>query len=96
MWRNPKYFPADNPTQTPPAERGERLATLTRGDGVELRVALAEFEGRPFVSLRVWERDREGRWWPVKGKGVSLRLRELPELLDALGRVEDLVEDARS
>jgi hypothetical protein len=87
MWVSPNH--PNPPRQTEaPQEQGERLATFARGDGVELRVTLAEYQDRPYVALKVWERNQAGAWWPAKGKGVSIRLRELSELLDVLGSVE--------
>lgn len=73
----------------PPAEdpAAHRLATFSRGDGEELRVELAEYEGRPFVSLRLWFRGSLGAWHPTR-KGVSLRLVELPKVVEALGDAE--------
>lgn len=68
----------------PPVEEGQRLATFPRGDGEELRVEPAEFRGAPFVSMRTWFRGSLGTWHPTR-KGVSLRLRELPELVRVLG-----------
>jgi hypothetical protein len=83
MWRNPKYPAPEAPAA--PAEQGQRLGTFPRGEGVELRVNMAEFSGRPYLSLRVWERNDMGQWWPTK-KGVSVRLTEASEL----ARVIDL------
>ena len=85
MWRNPNY-PAPAPP-APPQEQGERLATFPRGDGVELRVTLSEYQGRPYIGLRVWERGQDGAWWPVRGKGCSVRLTEAAELAEALAAV---------
>lgn len=70
----------------PPAH-AERLATFTRGDGVELRVKLARYEGHPYIALRVWERNRDGRWFPVKGRGVSIRVGECDPLAAILKRI---------
>jgi hypothetical protein len=70
----------------PPEEPG-RLVTFTRGDGIELRVSMAEYEGRPYVALRVWERGSDGEWYPVKGRGCSVRLGECDQLGAALQRV---------
>lgn len=71
----------------PPHDEGERLATLPRGDGrEELRVTLKSYEGRPYVALRVWEKDDQGRLWPVKNKGCSVRLGEAAAVADALTR----------
>jgi hypothetical protein len=86
MWVSPNH--PNPPRQTAaPQESGERVATFPRGDGVELRVNLAEYQGRPYLSFRVWERDQAGTWWPVKGKGCSVRIGECEELADALARV---------
>src|SRR4051812_29226405 len=73
VWTKPGYEP-DRPT--PPAENGQRLISFPRGEGIELRVNLSEYQGRPYVSLRVWSRDQGGNWWPEKGKGCSVRLTE--------------------
>jgi hypothetical protein len=101
VWRNPKHYPpAERPQAEqrpePPVDRGERLATFARGDGVEMRVSRAEYQGRPFVSLRVWERDQAGAWWPVKGKGCSVRMNEVGELAEALQRVATPSPPART
>jgi hypothetical protein len=85
MWRNPNH-PAP-PAQAPPQENGRRLATFPRGAGVEMRVNLAEYQGKPFISLRLWERNQSGEWWPVKGKGCSIRICEAGDLAEALNAV---------
>ena len=77
-------FTPEPPETGTPSENGQRLATFPRGPGAELRVNLSEFEGRPFVSLRIWEQGQDGAWWPVKGKGCSVRLAEASGLIDAL------------
>ncbi len=92
MWVNPKY--RDQVEQpAAPQDNGQRLATFPRGKNEEFRVTLAEFNGNPFVSLRVWEQNQDGAWWPVKGKGCSVRVGEVAELADALSRVEDLLAE---
>jgi hypothetical protein len=68
----------------PPAEEGRRLATFPRGAGAELRVTLAEYEGHPYISLRCWERGRDGPLWPSKTRGLSIRLREAEDVASAL------------
>jgi hypothetical protein len=68
------------------------LATFPRGDAAELRVTLAEYRGRSYVALRVWERGQDVQLWPVKGKGCSIRLGEAGELADALHAALDLAE----
>jgi hypothetical protein len=83
VWHNPKY-PRPEPAK-PPDDEGERLAAIPRNDGrEELRVTLKSYEGRPYVALRVWEKDDRGRYWPVKNKGCSVRISEAAAVADAL------------
>ncbi len=53
MWVSPNHPNPPRP-YSPPQESGQRLATFPRHGGEELRVNLAEYEGHPYVSLRVW------------------------------------------
>jgi hypothetical protein len=85
MWTRPGYNPPDR--QSPPQEQGERLATFPRGPDAELRCTLAEYQGNPYIALRVWERDTRGAWFPVRGKGCSVRIAEASELAEVLARV---------
>lgn len=62
---------------------GRRLVTIQRGQDGELRLTWDEYEGRPFLSLRLWQRTEDGQAIPTK-KGLSIRLRELPELVEGL------------
>lgn len=72
----------------PPQEAGERIATFRRhAAGEELRVNLCEYLGHPFVYFRVWAPGFDGTVRPVKGKGVSVKLREVPALAEALTRL---------
>src|SRR4051794_10048858 len=91
MWRNPKYFPAETvperipePIAPSPPDPSSILATLDRGRGEQLRVTLAEYEGHPYVSLRVFAPGLDGQLWPVRGKGCSVRIRECRAVADAL------------
>lgn len=87
---------APHAAATPPEERGRRLATFPRGkEGREgLRVTWDEYEGHPYLSLRIWTRDDSGGWWPDKHRGVTVRLRELPDLATAIADALDLAEQA--
>jgi hypothetical protein len=83
-------MPPRQPTQPP--ETGSRLATLPRGNGrAELRVNLVEFQGRPYLAVRLWRRDQSGAWWPAR-KGVSIRLSEARDVADALAKALDRTE----
>jgi hypothetical protein len=77
---------------TPPAENGRRIATLKRSDNEEVRVNWSEFEGKPFLSLRFWKRGDDGQWWPDGKRGISIRIRELPDLAAAIAEALDLAE----
>jgi hypothetical protein len=78
---------------TPPPENGRRLGTVNRSPTEELRVNWSEFEGRPFVSLRWWKRGDDGGWWPDSKRGLSVRIRELPDLAAAIAEALDLAEE---
>lgn len=78
----------------PPEPTGEVVAAFDRpgrgGPDQQLRVTLEEFKGHPFLSIRLWTRDREGGWWPVRGRGVSVRLSEAEGVAEALQVALDL------
>jgi hypothetical protein len=86
MWVSPNH--PNTPRQTAaPQESGERVATFTRHGGEELRVSLAEYEGHPYLSLRVWAPGQDGQLWTVRGKGLSVKLREVSGLAEVLASV---------
>jgi len=79
---------------TPPAEQGRRLATLPRPrDDAEIRLSWCEYDGHPYLSIRVWVKGDDGQWWPDKHRGFSVRLRELPEVADAIGAALELAAE---
>jgi hypothetical protein len=88
--------------QRPPPARGaaprgdartrRRLATITRSKDEELRVNWSEYEGKPYLSIRLWTRDDAGGWWPSKTVGCTIRLRELADVAEALAEAMDLAE----
>jgi hypothetical protein len=78
---------------TPPEENGRRLASMARSETEEIRVNWSSYEGRPFLSVRLWTKDNAGQWWPDKARGMSIRIRELPDLADALSEAIDLAEE---
>ena len=60
---------------------------------VELRVSLDEFQGRPFISIRQWFKDRDsGELFPTK-KGTSIRLSEVADVIAALQQAVELAGD---
>src|SRR4051794_14365723 len=93
MWRNPKYYPDAGPAEqpAPPAPTGELLAAFPRrgpeGVDQELRVVLDEYQGHRYLAIRLWQRNsRTCGWWPLKGRGVSVRLSEAEGVAEALTR----------
>ncbi|MGA2699600.1 MAG: PC4/YdbC family ssDNA-binding protein [Isosphaeraceae bacterium] len=79
-------------TATPPTENGPRIGTIQRSADEEIRVNWSEFEGKPFISLRLWKRGDDGQWWPDAKRGMSVRIRELPDLAAAIAEALDLAE----
>jgi hypothetical protein len=78
---------------TPPAEQGRRLATIARPkDDAEIRLCWCEYEGHPYLSIRVWAKGDDGQMWPDKHRGFSVRLRELPDVAEAIAEALDLAE----
>ena len=77
----------------PPQDLGHRLLTLPRGQNEELRLSLDAYEGHPFLNIRIWIRDADARgWWPSK-RGVTLKLRELADVAEALAEALDLMAE---
>lgn len=84
MWVKPGYQP-DRPT--PPQETGRRLACFDRPRGEQLRVTAEEYNGHGFIRCQVWAAGSDGQAWPLKGKCVTFKLRELGALVEALAAV---------
>jgi hypothetical protein len=93
MWVKPGWVPEGTAQRTaaPPQERGELLLTLPRNfrdQHEQLRLALDQYEGRKYLSLRIWNCDHRGEWWPTP-RGVSIRLSEVAALAEALAKIAD-------
>ncbi len=65
-------------------ERGKRLATIRRDHDSELHVAWDEYEGKPYLSIRLWVRGTDGNFYPDKTKGITVRIRELADFADGV------------
>lgn len=91
MWRNPKHYPPGGGDQQPAPEpiepSGTTLAEFPRGQGEKLRVSLESYNGHPFVRLQCWEVGTAGRWWPIRGKSVTVKVRECGRLAEVLADV---------
>lgn len=82
--------PASSSREGP--DPGEIIADIARPDGTVLRVAVKHYHapnakpddpGAPYVDLRVWQSGEPGAW-PVKGKGLSVKPRELARVAEAI------------
>jgi hypothetical protein len=64
------------------------LLTLHRAYGgtvSELRLTAEEYNGHPYLALRIWQPTEGGEWRPTR-KGVSIRISECARLAEALDR----------
>jgi len=57
------------------------LRCLEKGPSEQVRVERSTFNGREYVSARIWFRDERGAWHPTK-KGLTLS----PELAAEVAR----------
>ena len=60
--------------------------------GEEFRISIDEFEGHPFVSMRIWAPVMGGPMGPVRGKTMSVRVRELDDVIEALSEARSILE----
>lgn len=74
---------------TAPQDTGTRLATFQRPEG-ELRFSWNTFDGRPYLRFQLWSKGEDGGFWPVKGQGFSIKVRELPDLADGIQQALDM------
>ena len=77
---------------TPPQMKGTLLGTLSHKDG-QIRLSWDEYEGRHFLSVRLWTTDDGQAYWPSK-VGFTVKLKDIPALGDAIGAAIDLALQA--
>jgi hypothetical protein len=78
---------------TPPEEQGRRLTTLRRPkDRLEIRITWSEYQGSPYLNIGVWAEGSDGQLWPQKEHGFSIRLRELPDVAEAIAEALTLAD----
>jgi len=81
----------------PLTDDGVKVATLDRGPSRELRIRWREFKGHHFLDIREWSvSQHNAQWWPTKGKGISVKARELAVVLTAVQQALELNKDTRS
>ena len=88
MWIAPRLRKAASPEADPPKPEPVPLASFGRNDGREMKLTLDSYLGRPFISLASWQ---DGR--PEKGRMLSVRVSEIPRVIDALQRAAALAAD---
>ena len=74
---------------TAPQDSGIRLATFPRPEG-ELRFSWNAYEGKPYLRFQLWSKGDDGSFWPVKGAGLSIKVKELPDLAEGVQKALDM------
>lgn len=74
---------------TPPQDSGIRLATFPRPEG-EFRLSWNTYEDRPYLRFQLWSKGDDGSFWPVKGQGFTIKVKELPDLADGIQRALEM------
>ena len=64
---------------------------IPKGERHEVRVSLSKYRGRTFVDLRLFIVDGQGEWIPTR-KGVTVDVRQLEELEEAVLKLRNVVE----
>lgn len=77
-----------------PEDTGIRLAIFQRPEG-EIRFTWNVYEDRPYLRFQLWSKGDDGSFWPVKGSGLSIRIKDLPDLADGVQRALDLAIEER-
>lgn len=88
MWTNPQHR-TERPPPEQPEEHGHILLCLDRPRGEELHIGLAEYNGYPYINIRVWQIDGQMRF-PTK-KGMTLKRGEIPQVIAALNRASAIL-----
>jgi hypothetical protein len=65
-------------------DQGDVLSRVSRPDGSEMRVSAHVYEGKPFLRVGPWQRGEGDSWWPIKGKGTTIKMREIGVVIAGL------------
>lgn len=74
---------------TAPQDSGIRLATFPRPEG-ELRLTWNTYEGKSYLRFQLWSKGEDGSFWPVKGKGFTIKVKDLPDLAEGVQKALDM------
>lgn len=66
------------------------IASFPKNKREEVRIRLTEWEGKPYIDIRVFFATGEGEWAGTR-KGICLSAEQLPELMTALERAAEAV-----
>ena len=72
-----------------PEDSGVRLATFPRPEG-ELRFTWNEYEGKNYLRFQLWSKSDDGSFWPVKGQGFTIRVKDLPDFAEGVQKALDM------
>ena len=72
-----------------PEDSGIRLATFPRPEG-ELRFTWNVYEGKPYLRFQLWSKGEDGSFWPVKGQGFTIKVKDLPDLAEGVQKALDM------
>lgn len=72
-------------------EDGQLIAMVKKGETDHYRIRLCSYRGNQYLDVRVWYFNKEGEG-PLPGKGVTLKLTALPEIITALQKAAQRVK----
>lgn len=74
-------------------DEGRIFAREKRRDGTEFRVSLHTFRGSTFVRVAAWQLGADRKhWWPVRDKGMTVKLSEIGAAVTGLCDAMDVLE----
>lgn len=74
---------------TAPQDTGIRLSTFQKPEG-ELRFTWNVYEDRPYLRFQLWSKSDDGSYWPVKGQGLTIKVKDLPDLAEGVQKALDM------
>ncbi len=72
-----------------PEDSGVRLAIFPRPEG-KLRFTWNVYEDKPYLRFQLWSKGDDGSFWPVKGQGFTIKVKELPDLAEGVQKALDM------
>ncbi|MEI7474737.1 MAG: transcriptional coactivator p15/PC4 family protein [bacterium] len=69
------------------------LATISKGNTEELRVAISEFKGKKYLDLRIFFTTDNGANWSPTKKGVTVAPDSIEVFLNAVEKAKELLSE---